>query len=320
MDEHRVKLAIVIPAFKASYLERTLSSVVSQSDQRFALYIGDDASPEPIEDVVRQFASTRPIVYQRFQQNVGRHSLTKHWQRCIAMSSEPWIWLFSDDDLMEPECVSAFYRTLADTNGHYDVYRYDTIVIDGLDRVQSLNPPHPQVESALHFAYFLLMDRRLSYVQEAIVSRAALERAGGFVEFPLAWSSDWATQILLGHDRGICKINGPLVRFRMSGVNISSAFSRRIMKEKMKANMMFISWLMQLVEGNDLKEDVIGIEQMRQESMRWFIRVTVNRDMLYAPSDCIHIVRFAHRMWGLGRLHTLARVVKFNVHTLLDRL
>lgn len=39
-------LAIVIPYYKLTFFEETLQSLANQSDKRFKVYIGDDASPE----------------------------------------------------------------------------------------------------------------------------------------------------------------------------------------------------------------------------------------------------------------------------------
>ena len=39
-------LAIIIPYFKLLFFEETLQSLAIQTDKRFKVYIGDDASPE----------------------------------------------------------------------------------------------------------------------------------------------------------------------------------------------------------------------------------------------------------------------------------
>jgi glycosyltransferase involved in cell wall biosynthesis len=83
------QLAIVIPAYKARYLRETLASVAAQTNKNFKLYIGDDASPEPLAEIVREFSGELPVQYMRFDKNWGRTVLTKHWTRCIRLSNEP---------------------------------------------------------------------------------------------------------------------------------------------------------------------------------------------------------------------------------------
>src|SRR5215469_8140780 len=117
-----VPLAIVIPAYKTRYLRDALQSIASQTNQNFRLYIGDDCSPEPIEKIVREFSDKLKIEYHRFDKNFGGVSLAKQWKRCLHLSTEPWVWCFGDDDLMEPDCVAAFLEALKNTGGNHDVY------------------------------------------------------------------------------------------------------------------------------------------------------------------------------------------------------
>jgi hypothetical protein len=39
-------LAIIIPYYKLCFFEENLQSLAAQTDKRFKVYIGDDASPE----------------------------------------------------------------------------------------------------------------------------------------------------------------------------------------------------------------------------------------------------------------------------------
>ncbi len=48
-------LAIVIPYYKLTFLEATLLSLANQTDQRFKVYIGDDASPEDCTPLLEKY-------------------------------------------------------------------------------------------------------------------------------------------------------------------------------------------------------------------------------------------------------------------------
>ena len=100
-------LAVVIPCSRVQYLRYSLDALAHQSCKDFKVYIGDDATPDDIESVCNEFKMNLDITYIRFDQNLGRTNLVQQWHRCIEMSSEPWIWLFSDDDTADPECVEA---------------------------------------------------------------------------------------------------------------------------------------------------------------------------------------------------------------------
>ena len=124
------KLAIVIPAYKATFLAAALDSIAAQTCQDFTLYIGDDCSPHQLGEIVERYRNKINLVYKRFDTNLGGKDLVAQWERCIDMSQdEEWIWLFSDDDVMEPQCVEEFYKTIMDNPQtglvHFDICRLD---------------------------------------------------------------------------------------------------------------------------------------------------------------------------------------------------
>ena len=65
------RLAIVIPAYKATFLPAALDSIAMQACKDFTLYVGDDCSPEPIGNIVEQYRDKIDLVYQRFETNLG---------------------------------------------------------------------------------------------------------------------------------------------------------------------------------------------------------------------------------------------------------
>ena len=63
------KLAIIIPAYKPRFLQETLDSIAKQNNHEFTVYIGDDASPYPLETIVDRYKNKFDIIYHRFEQN-----------------------------------------------------------------------------------------------------------------------------------------------------------------------------------------------------------------------------------------------------------
>ncbi len=120
-------LAIVISAYKGKFIRKTIESIAGQTNMKFRLYICDDASPDYLwKELAGIDLSTEQLVYNRFDSNLGGKSLTAQYHRCIDLCEEPWLWLFSDDDIMGPNCVETFYSALDKTNAEYDVYRFNT--------------------------------------------------------------------------------------------------------------------------------------------------------------------------------------------------
>ena len=140
------KLAIIIPAYKATFLPAALDSIAAQTCKDFTLYVGDDYSPEPIGHIIEQYKEKINLVYQRFDTNLGGKDLVAQWERCIAMSKEePYIWLFSDDDVMEPNCVELLLQQIENTKGTYDLYHFDSYRIDENGKFELLRKPYPSI-------------------------------------------------------------------------------------------------------------------------------------------------------------------------------
>ena len=80
-------LAIVIPFYKLTFFEATLQSLANQTDKRFKIYIGDDASPEDCSVLLEKYKGKLDFLYKRFESNLGGISLVKQWEQC----SKQWM-------------------------------------------------------------------------------------------------------------------------------------------------------------------------------------------------------------------------------------
>ena len=237
------RLAIIIPAYKATFLPAALDSIAAQTCKDFTLYIGDDCSPGPIGDIVEQYRDKIELVYLRFDNNLGGKDLVAQWERCIAMSKdEPYIWLFSDDDVMEPDCVEKLFRQIENTKGGYDVYHFDVKEINEEGEVTKALPEYPQVLGAYDFYKGKNTGRCRSYVVENVFSRRIYEQSGGFMNFDLAWGSDVATWCIFCGKKGMFKIPGAHVLWRRSSQNITPDKSRQIAERKLMSECEFLNW------------------------------------------------------------------------------
>ena len=248
MDQN-AKLAVIIPAYKPDYLEEALHSLSRQTVSRFHTYVSDDGSPHCLNDIVQRHASSLHLTYRRFDENLGRCDLAAHWNRSVRFTTEPWVWLFSDDDVAEPECVESFFDALTTTSNGPVLYRFNTRVIDGSGSLIKACPCHPATEKSRDFVTSRLTFQRESFAVEYIFSRTAFDSSGGFVSFPLAWNSDDATWARLAGDTPIVTLAGPRVHWRKSGANISST-TRELEYSKLVADFEYASMI-----GHDYHRD-----------------------------------------------------------------
>lgn len=236
------KLAIVIPAYKIRFFGQTLESLASQTDKRFTLYIGIDGVDSDFEALTSRYCDRMSMVVRRFADNMGGHDLVGQWHRCIDMiGDEKWIWLFSDDDMLEPGCVEAFYRQL-ERDDSYDLYHFDVDIIDSDGQVIKSATRFPPVIDALDFLKRKNAASIDSFVVEYIFRRETFERLGRFEQFDMAWGSDIATWAKIGRDKGIATINGPHVLWRSSDVNITPSTERSGLMRKLLIYADYINW------------------------------------------------------------------------------
>jgi len=292
-------LAIVIPAYKPDFFRAALESVAAQTDCRFRVYVGDDAAPPEIGRIASEIEASMSargidLVYRRFDENLGRRSLTAHWNRCVALSAEPWIWLFSDDDLMAPDCVASFHEAL-EAGDASTVMRFDTEVIDAHGRTLGVNPPHPSRESGADFVFARLNGERNSYVVEYVFRRDAFERMGGFPDYPVAWCADDVAWYELSREGEIRTLPHGMVRWRASGLNITDA-KRKNQREKLEAGARFLRFVRDEVEPAD-SSGVRSVEDWRRARERWWID-QIRYLMPMGPALWAAVLRSAEGVWS----------------------
>lgn len=218
------KIGIVIPAYKSTYLAETMSSLANQTDKDFAVYIGDDCSPSDLYSIILPFTEFLNITYVRFEQNLGGKDLVAQWYRCLdLLKDEDYFIMFSDDDIMEPQCIEYFKKELQ--NSDEDVYHFDIQIIDrnGL----SLGTPthYDPLLSADQFFKELIIDDLQARMPEFAFKTSHFKKCGGFVKFKNALRTDHATVFQCAFEKGIRTVRGPLVLWRDSGINISSSIA-----------------------------------------------------------------------------------------------
>jgi glycosyltransferase involved in cell wall biosynthesis len=231
-------LAIVIPYYKFTFFEVALQSLANQTDKRFKVYIGDDASPETPVYLLKKYQSKFDFVYHHFEENIGGTSLVKQWERCIALSGEEeWIMILGDDDVLGENVVGAFYENLEEIKTVSNVLRFASRKIDGDGNETSSIYLNPKVELAVDI---LFRDTRSS-LSEYVFNKKQVVKIG-FKDFPLAWLVDVLAVLEFSEFKKIYSINEALVYIRTSNINISGRQDN--LKQKGKSYFYFYLYLL----------------------------------------------------------------------------
>ena len=240
-----MQLAIVIPAFKVRFLSRTLDSLVAQTNRSFRVYIGNDNSPECINDIVDAYRASLPITYQKFENNLGGEDLAGHWNRCIDLvDNETWVWLLPDDDIASPDCVEVVLNRVKAEGSQDRLYRFQSEHIDEEGNLLRTLPACPPLESSSEFITRKLRFERSSSVAEYVFNKKAFHAMGKFMSFPLAWGTDDMAWIKLGQAAGITTLPAGRISLRQSRFNISGTKEKWV-NQKFEAKYLFFQTLLQ---------------------------------------------------------------------------
>lgn len=251
-------LAIVIPYYKLTFFEETLQSLANQTDKRFKVYIGNDASQEDPDVLLGKYQGQFDFVYIQFDQNLGGHSLVQQWNRCIAMTEEEeWIMILGDDDLLDQNVVKEFYTFIDNKQLQIDLIRFNLKIIDVNGKIRSDDFSFSGHETAQDLLDRMFSIKEMITASEFIFSKSIYKQNNGFIEFPLAWFSDYATWLVFSKNSGIYNINNESVYWRLSEINISSkSINIRETESKIQSLFLFMSFLQDhfIIEKKKQKE------------------------------------------------------------------
>lgn len=306
------KLAIIIPAYKPTFLCQALNSIANQTDKRFNLYIGDDCSPYDLKSIVDKFKDKTPLTYHRFDTNLGGKDLVAQWERCIALSKdEEYIWLFSDDDEMDSNCVESFYNYVSE-NKDANVYHFNVDVI-GIQGKIIKSSVYPQFITGRDLYVGKVNFSLDCYVVEFIFKRSVYREYNGFVKFDLAWGSDLATWVRFGENKGIPTIENAKVRWRSSGINISTTMDAKVLQRKADALVEFFKW----------GEEIFPDKYIHIANIEGFIKRIVNMSGLRGYSFALpYIKKFTRNkleLIGVQAIYTSYYCAKYLIKNVFRR-
>ncbi|WP_394775085.1 glycosyltransferase [Flavobacterium sp.] len=226
-------IAIVIPYYKLEFFEATLQSLTSQTDKRFKVYIGNDASPENPILLLDKFKDAFEYSYHYFESNLGGTSLVKQWERCIELTdNEEWMMILGDDDVLSNNVVEQFYKNQEEiSKQNINVVRFSTKVINEKGEVVSDKFDHPVLEKGQDFLARKFSKKTRSSLSEYLFKKEIVKQKN-FRNLPLAWHSDDLAVLEFSAPNFIYSINDAHLLIRVSNLSITGDSSSNDLKNQ----------------------------------------------------------------------------------------
>ncbi|MEE1092037.1 MAG: glycosyltransferase family 2 protein [Prevotella sp.] len=237
---NNIKYTFLLPAYKARFFEEALLSIKNQTYRDFKVIVSDDCSPEELKPIYDKVCGDDPrFTFRRNEENMGSKSLVSHWNLLVDMCDTEWLIMAGDDDVYDPTFLDEMNR-LSEKYPKVNLLHARARVIDADGEVTKLDSAYDEYVSQIEFLAFLGKIDHIECVGNYVYRTSVLKKQGGFVDLPLAWASDAATNNKMSREGCATSVNF-LFHFRMSGVNISSTGneSNQVSKDKIRAVLMF---------------------------------------------------------------------------------
>ena len=241
-----MKYTFLLPAYKAKYLNEALDSIKCQTFADFQVVVSDDCSPENLHDRVLPYLDDARFSYRRNEKNIGGHSLVGHWNLLVNLCKTEFFIMASDDDVYAPNFLEELNKLVC-KYPTVDLFHARAQVIDDHGEVTMRDALYEEYASQIEFMASYGNQGHVECVPNYIYRTERIRQMGGFVDYPLAWCSDTATNNLMSQN-GCVTSEDILFSFRMSGSNISSISKEdeRITRKKLKAAQLFYCHLEKL--------------------------------------------------------------------------
>ena len=213
-------IAVVIPAYRAADLHKTLQSLAYQTDRNFTVYLCDDCSTDDIKSIADDFEESLHIVYHRFDENLGQKSMSAHLARCLALvGTEGLVCFLSDDNELTRDCIRRLRKTVRKDPG-YDIYHWNTNIIDYRgDKVMKGKRWRRSLSTEKFFRKLFFKKRFLAPLSSFVFRKEALSE--GLCTDDDIYRNDLATIMNVSGENGIRTVRRARVLWRSHSASLS---------------------------------------------------------------------------------------------------
>lgn len=312
------KYTFLLPAYKAKYFEEALLSIKAQTYRSFRVLVSDDCSPENLKPIFeRVCGDDSRFIFRRNNRNMGSRSLVSHWNLLLGMCDTEWVIMASDDDVYGSSFLEESDMLLS-KYPKANLLRGRSQKIDGEGMVKATENMICEWLDALHYVHRIYQPDYVGGIASYVYRTELLKQRGMFPDWPRAWFSDEAANIMMA-DCGCCITKNVVFSVRVSDISISGQWGdSEDSRNKIVATYAFYLW-MQRFMANIQAVSAHDMAFYRQVEIEFKLKVFHNiQNYIYHCRliPFIHYLIIRPNGLGLCRLRMLAHYVKSHIYTL----
>ena len=276
--------SIIVAVIRAKYLRAALTSVQEQDFSDWELIIINDASKEPIDEIVNEVLGDPRVHYMKNDVNQGAMCPARVWNQGLAIARGQFTLVLGDDDYYGQGFFSSLYD-LAQKYPDVAHLRARLCTIDGGDNIRFYGSRLAEWEPRWDILYSRVYLRHALSILEHAFLTSKLREGGCFWELHKAWGTDDATVTKLSLVGGCASTNDAWVFSRDDGKNIST---QPITPEMSLAIKELSSWQEKLVLENadsiqNFSQEVLlrAVREKEAEAHKQYILLEKQKTLRY---------------------------------------
>lgn len=208
-------IAVIIPCYNArNTISKTLDSVLSQTFDRFKIYIVNDGSTDDTPDILSQYQKKHPEkIHVISQQNQGQ-AIARN--AGIQTSTQTYIAFIDSDDLWHPEKLAGQIALFKKDKNAGMCYT-PGVKIDEQDKEIGIIPVNPLYQGR---CFQHLIHSNNIVASSVMVKRSVLDHVGIF-DTRFKACENWDLWLRIVQAFSICYLDEPLTYYRIHSGNMS---------------------------------------------------------------------------------------------------
>jgi glycosyltransferase involved in cell wall biosynthesis len=235
------KYTIFMPVVKTGYFKEAFESALNQSFQEFEILVIDNCADADVS-----WVDEYPNV--RFVKNKTQLTGPEDFNLGIQLSRGEYIFMLSDDDMIDRNFLSEIDAFLKKINFSVDVVRVLCRVIDENGNTFRITAPGKEIERIDEFIYNQYTFFRGHTLTDIVFRRGCAIEVGGQRHFPMGWAADHCLAIEIGAKKNaIAHLNKVLTTYRNFALNSITSVSRKRALDRMIADFKFYEVIMKIL-------------------------------------------------------------------------